>query len=476
MNAAWNHIARSIFERSDIENVGLEELDYLVEEYPYFPVIHFLRTRKILADHLPEAESGASRTALYFANPHWLQHQLEAVRPVEQHELPLAEIMTTPSQADELNAVMESDQSLPPSEVIQEETEMDFDDKRIFSEPKVEDQATVDEVHHHFDEINLQSVENEVVSEIIVEEQTGIAGDVDEQLDVTDEIQTAPAEIVPERNEIVYNIVAEPVHVGDSIPVVTVDELSDNIPHEESEDELLKPEQIIELEESMPVEAELSHEEAMTMEPETVKEEITGQTFKLSFEQTPFEEKPAEEELSEAPTEQEPANDIHVAEFSETSTEQEPANDIHVAEFSETPTEQEITKEKTEEEESFEVPIEPLYSIDYFASQGIRLRQEEEMQNDKLSVKLRSFTEWLKAMKKIHPEKLDHKMGQEEENNIRVYAESSNEPKELYTEALAEVYLQQGLRHKAAMVFEKLSLLDPSKSAYFAARIREIKE
>ena len=98
------------------------------------------------------------------------------------------------------------------------------------------------------------------------------------------------------------------------------------------------------------------------------------------------------------------------------------------------------------------------------------------MQNDKLSVKLRSFTEWLKAMKKIHPEKLDHKMGQEEENSIRVYAETSNEPKELYTEALAEVYLQQGLRQKATMVFEKLSLLDPSKSAYFAARIREIKE
>jgi hypothetical protein len=91
-------------------------------------------------------------------------------------------------------------------------------------------------------------------------------------------------------------------------------------------------------------------------------------------------------------------------------------------------------------------------------------------------VKLRSFTEWLKAMKKIHPEKLDHAMGQEEENNIRVYAETSNEPRELYTEALAEVYLQQGLRQKAAMVFEKLSLLDPSKSAYFAARIREIKE
>ena len=132
--------------------------------------------------------------------------------------------------------------------------------------------------------------------------------------------------------------------------------------------------------------------------------------------------------------------------------------------------------DESDQDESFQVPIEPLYTIDYFASQGIRLKQEEVNQTDPLSVRLKSFTEWLKAMKKIHPERLDQNMGKEEENSIRVYAETSNEPREDYTEALAEVYLQQGLKQKAALVFEKLSLLDPSKSAYFAARIREIKE
>ena len=459
MNSAWNHIARSIFERSDIENVGLEELDYLVEEYPYFPVIHFLRTRKILADHLPEAESGASRTALYFPNPHWLQHQLEGVRPAEPHELPLAEIMTTPSQADELNAVIESDQLLPPSEVIQEETEMNFDDKRIFSEPLVEEQADLDAVRDHIDESNLQPMESEVITGIIVEEQTGIGSDVEEQVAVTDEIQIIPTEIVHERSEIVNNLLAGPMQVDNNIPVETVFEPGDNIPEEETEDELLRPEQIIELEESKPSEAEYSHEEPMAMEQETVKEDFSGEAFMVPSEQEPLEEEPAAEEFSGANIEQE-------------IIKEKPAEEESFG----VPIEQEMAKEKPEEEELFEVPIEPLYTIDYFASQGIRLRQEEEMQNDKLSVKLRSFTEWLKAMKKIHPEKLDHKMGQEEENNIRVYAESSNEPRELYTEALAEVYLQQGLRQKATMVFEKLSLLDPSKSAYFAARIREIKE
>jgi hypothetical protein len=121
------------------------------------------------------------------------------------------------------------------------------------------------------------------------------------------------------------------------------------------------------------------------------------------------------------------------------------------------------------------VPIEPLYTIDYFASQGIKLPVDE-IPNDQLARKLKSFTEWLKSMKKLQPDKVDRQMDKETENHIRTAAEHSNDSKEVFTETLAEVYLKQGLDDKAVEVFKKLSLLDPSKSAYFAARIREIKE
>ena len=135
MNAAWNHIARSIFDRADVNNVSLEEFDYLVEEYPYFPAIHFLRTRKVFEDKMPESFANASRTALYFSNPHWLQYQLEGVLPTEKQELPLAEILTTPSQAEEISSAINQESIIPEAEVIQEATEINFDDKRIFSEP-----------------------------------------------------------------------------------------------------------------------------------------------------------------------------------------------------------------------------------------------------------------------------------------------------------------------------------------------------
>ena len=45
---------------------------------------------------------------------------------------------------------------------------------------------------------------------------------------------------------------------------------------------------------------------------------------------------------------------------------------------------------------------------------------------------------------------------------------------EVVTEAMAEVLLLQGKRDKALAVYDKLSLLNPDKRAYFAARIKEL--
>jgi hypothetical protein len=44
------------------------------------------------------------------------------------------------------------------------------------------------------------------------------------------------------------------------------------------------------------------------------------------------------------------------------------------------------------------------------------------------------------------------------------------------TEAMAEVYLKQGLREKAIEVYDKLSLQNPLNSHIFADKISQIKE
>ncbi len=117
--------------------------------------------------------------------------------------------------------------------------------------------------------------------------------------------------------------------------------------------------------------------------------------------------------------------------------------------------------------------FEPMHVVDYFASQGIKLTDEVQMA-DKLGKQLKSFTEWLKTMKKVHMEEAG---GTEQtDSSIATMAENSNTQAEVLTEAMAEVFVKQGKVGKAGEVYKKLSLLNPAKSAYFAAKLENLKE
>ena len=118
------------------------------------------------------------------------------------------------------------------------------------------------------------------------------------------------------------------------------------------------------------------------------------------------------------------------------------------------------------------IEFEPLHTTDYFASQGIKLT-DEPVTNDKLGSQVKSFTEWLKSMKKVHKEKLGE--GDEQtDKNIQQIAEHSNAVAQVFTEAMADVLIKQNKTEKAIEVYKKLSLINPSKSAYFAAKIESL--
>jgi hypothetical protein len=119
--------------------------------------------------------------------------------------------------------------------------------------------------------------------------------------------------------------------------------------------------------------------------------------------------------------------------------------------------------------------FEPYHTVDYFASQGIRFKEEAKPE-DRFSQQLKSFTEWLKTMKRLPPSEneIPEEKGQVEEK-VEQMAALSITDREVVTEAMAEVWEKQGDRKKAIAIYEKLSLLDPSKSAYFAAKIEVLK-
>lgn len=122
-----------------------------------------------------------------------------------------------------------------------------------------------------------------------------------------------------------------------------------------------------------------------------------------------------------------------------------------------------------------ELVFEPYYTVDYFASQGIKLK-EEEQPKDKFGQQLKSFTEWLKTMKRLPVAEIVKASEPVAEKKVEEMAEHSLEDREVLTEAMAEVWEKQGNTIKAIDIYTKLSLLEPVKSVYFAAKIEELKK
>jgi len=122
-----------------------------------------------------------------------------------------------------------------------------------------------------------------------------------------------------------------------------------------------------------------------------------------------------------------------------------------------------------------ELTFEPYHTVDYFASQGIKLSQEE-VSKDKFGKQLKSFTEWLKTMKRLPATQMAATVDSGSETKVQHLAQDSIHEADVYTEAMAEVWAKQGNTQKAIEIYNKLVLLNPSKKAYFATKIENLKQ
>ena len=118
--------------------------------------------------------------------------------------------------------------------------------------------------------------------------------------------------------------------------------------------------------------------------------------------------------------------------------------------------------------------FEPYYTVDYFASQGIKTVVEEKPK-DRLGQQLKSFTEWLKTIRQMPPQQIASMNDAGSEEKIVQLATHSLAEENVDTEAMAEVWIKQGQPEKAVKIYDKLSLLNPSKSSYFALLIENLK-
>lgn len=117
--------------------------------------------------------------------------------------------------------------------------------------------------------------------------------------------------------------------------------------------------------------------------------------------------------------------------------------------------------------------FEPYHTVDYFASQGIKVdKVANKMVTTHLDQQVKSFTDWLKSMKKLSYQPTNSYT----DPLVDAQARSSLNKKEIVTEAMAEVWVKQGHFDMAAQVYAKLMLQHPEKTPYFAARLQDLKE
>ncbi len=134
-------------------------------------------------------------------------------------------------------------------------------------------------------------------------------------------------------------------------------------------------------------------------------------------------------------------------------------------------TENKIESKKEETSPAF--TFEPYHTVDYFASQGIKIPAEPAPQ-DQFGKQVKSFTDWLKTMKRLPLSERGKGVSAAAEKGVENLAEHSVQDADVVTESMAEVWIKQGNIEKAAEVYRKLSLQNPAKRTYFAAKIQQL--
>jgi len=490
----YNQLFQEIFKQplSHEANVGL--LEKTIADYPYFTPAHFFLLH-LTEKQSPAFSDQAKKTALLFNNNYWLNFQLLELNMIaskQDHEPKEAAISNETEIAAALDEqFIESDQA---TEKTGEQEIFAADESR--ADANATSPAGNSEGHSFSGNVSIETVsameaadKDEPVTE--AKFQAGVnESSPQENIDEHSfraalSNETAPAKELADENKIVA---AKELHVppDEGLSVANVEDqpfsgevLPEDAPsfdatftQETEEDHLTKddiafipedPEQVMSTANSSPA-ADAAVEATILSKNGELVEDKDAATFKAEELPTYTEDEMAENE----------------ADYNQTDLPPDGGEDAgmdHVSlKMAGTLAGINLDKNTTEDTISFE----PLHASDYFASLGIRL-SDELKPADKLGLQLKSFTEWLKTMKKMHAEQLadtssSDSTQEKNDKNIQELAEASNKQNEILTEAMADVFQQQGKTGKAIELYEKLSLLNPSKKVYFAAKIKQLKD
>jgi len=475
MHAPFDNIVQHLFHQPSLHSVTVDELESMAKQHPYFAAAHFLLLKKMQDSDHPQFNTQLYKTTLYFNNPLWLQFLLQPetvsnFTVSEKSPFINSEPATAPAFAEE-----------PP--INSEEQPADDTDGGAMALDHEQPVAITDLVQHETNAV-VEAPVHSSADEVGPPTQLGI-------MDVISEVFNEPgAETNPPVSENEDNLIHQEIDTAGTITAIETEEArpEENM-HPVAEPANEQPDNAETLqiaaaadEETYPVASVTENDNHFGIGPDD-----TAETAQLP------EAIAAPETSTEEHVPSDTDNGVITNTPGATITEEpamvatEPTAAIVYEVFPEAHenihTEQAVvTDEKPLFKTIIETPaaktdflFEPYHTVDYFASQGIKLSKAEAGAKDSFGRQLKSFTEWLKTMKKLPKASIEKMLSENEESKVVADAIHSIENKEVITEAMAEVFEKQGMVEKAAEVYQKLSLLNPGKSAYFAAKIEDLK-
>lgn len=507
MNSGLPFLLDAIFGKKDLSSVSLDEMYEVINEFPSFNAGHFLLSKKLKEQNIAEFEKESMRTALYFHNAFWLQTLLDEGENIwkEVKHVPFKNTQDDDLIVEKLKfETFEPEQKISnvqislPADELDEETdeilnqeieEKPVDDNIEFQEQENDTAGRVTSFDDLISKYKIDSIEP------FSEPQSASEGEhfpaspatsseepiqifFEESID--EKIHEAPAEpFVDLKQEPTVELNTEPVLIpfadSDYSQLETVEEIVNEYGIFE-EVVIRKPDLDMEafdkpiemipiVSDPLPLQVEILPEENGIILPETIPEEDESIIENKMDEGLAERAEERDYEAFDGPSQIASEEENHMEQMEIPSeTLSYPTNEMDEQKI--------IPAFNAKNAES--IVFAPYHMIDYFASQGIKLVLEEQP-SDNLGKQLKSFTDWLKVMKRLPSRPLPDKTEEKEAERIRHFAAHSIEERDILTESMAEVLAKQGMYENAIALFQKLSLIYPPKSAYFASRIEQLK-
>ncbi len=526
-----NHSATKILQKhtgfDNIDSITIDSLKKSCSDNPYFPIFQLFLAEKLKRNTGTDGLEQLQKTALYFPNELWLKSQLTAPPAEIVEQLPTAIIspsndsnnpadinpaLTNYSSEDELEAAavlaykvlaLKDDdvaENAPVTEI--EPVVFDAQDKNSpvsITENENEQGRANDEV----EEISTQLIDEataDINTRNDIEEEPSIINEVSDEAIVVIDTQPSFNEEVVMNEQVSNEIENESVSTNEEVDGISTQKIEESIadtnthPDVKAEPSIVNEvsdEAIIEedIQPSLEEYAAFTIADPLNIVEAEVSEDVSDPKINIG-EIISGEEEPQDDTVLNSLADEVITNDdLFVITEGESDTtfdslereltpsqENEEEPDEHERMFRNIKAMLDSTVEEAQANAHGDgIDIDPYHTIDYFASQGIKLDFDQNP-NDQLGKNLKKFTHWLKHMKKLGPEDIiESTPGSETESEIQQIADSSNKIKEVVTEAMAQVLEIQGKKAKAIELYNKLSFLYPLKSTYFADRIKNLK-